>query len=72
MHFCVIEMDTFSKKAVNLIQLRWYRLTPPAHGLYRSFFMIRGLICLNALLSNIYAFLTSYKSTWNSNIVMET
>ena len=34
--------------------------------------MIRGLIFLNALLSNIYAFLTSHYLTWNSNVVMET
>ena len=27
MYFCVIEMDIFSKNAMNFIQFRWYQLT---------------------------------------------
>ena len=38
----------------------WLRDTVNPHVHYQSFFMIRGLIFLNALLSNIYTFLTSH------------
>ena len=56
---------------ISLVSLR-LRDTASPHVHYQSFFMIRVLIFLNPLLSNFYAFLTSHKLTWNSNVVMET
>ena len=52
-------MDIISKNTVNLIQLRWYRPIPPAHGLYALVLYImfawltiflKAFLSLNALL----------------------